>query len=230
MSRDGGSDSARRVASDPEQSAETNEVRELTSSGPPKTQAGAHDEPTATTNGGATVEPNVSTPAVVTPEPVAVPEVATTTPATKPIEPAPDPKESIVPKPMPITATTKPLVTPVQVRAPRVTIPPAPLAGKGIKPLSGRAVVSRPPPVSTLRGWSLEVAGHTGAIGGLQFSPDGRFVASGGLHDDNVRIWRIDQVAGSPTLTLDRVLRGKRGKSKALLCPQMVSRSQHSRI
>ncbi len=99
----------------------------------------------------------------------------------------------------------------VAVKVPRVEIPAAPLPTKPNKAISNRATVSLPPPIAGLRGWSLEVGGHTGSITGLAYSPDGQSIGSVGAHDDTVRLWKISEVADAPVLTLDRVLLGEEG-------------------
>ena len=133
------------------------------------------------------------------------------------------PKRMEAPPPIPVEPVKPPAATaktaiaktsksvPLAVKVPRVEIPAAPLTGKANKAISNRVMVSLPAPIPGLRGWSIEVGGHTGSINGLAYSPDGQFVATVGDSDDTVRLWKITEVANTPVLTLDRVFLGEDG-------------------
>jgi WD40 repeat protein/serine/threonine protein kinase len=130
----------------------------------------------------------------------------TVAPPTIPVEPD---KPAPATKKTEIAKANKPV--PLAVKVPRVEIPALPLPTKPNKAISNRAIVSVPAPITGLRSWSIEVGGHTGVINGLAYSPDGQSIATVGLHDDTVRLWKITEVANAPVLILDRVFLGEEG-------------------
>ena len=77
------------------------------------------------------------------------------------------------------------------------------------QPISGIALVSRPAEVAGLRSWTVEPRGHRGAIRDLEYSPDGRWLASAG-RDGTIRI--LDAQAES----LARILCGHVGSISSL--------------
>jgi WD40 repeat protein len=58
-------------------------------------------------------------------------------------------------------------------------------------PLSGRALVARPLPITGVLSWSLETRRHRGAIWCSALSRDGRLLATGGL-DGSIRLWDLE--------------------------------------
>jgi WD40 repeat protein len=58
-------------------------------------------------------------------------------------------------------------------------------------PLSARALVTKPVPITGVVSWSLESRRHRGNMWCHALSPDGRHLATGGL-DGTIRIWEVD--------------------------------------
>ncbi|OWK43508.1 eIF2A-related protein [Fimbriiglobus ruber] len=57
-------------------------------------------------------------------------------------------------------------------------------------PLSVRALVQKPTAVKGAGAWSLETVHHRGPVGSIALSPDGQFIATGGL-DGTIRLWEV---------------------------------------
>ena len=57
-------------------------------------------------------------------------------------------------------------------------------------PMSGRALTQRPAVLPGARGWTLETRRHRGPMYCFAFSPDEKFVATGGF-DATIRIWEV---------------------------------------
>jgi WD40 repeat protein len=76
-------------------------------------------------------------------------------------------------------------------RPPTVEIPGERLELALRDPLSGRALVTRPLPITGVLSWSLETRRHRGAIWCHALSPDGRVLATGGL-DGSIRLWDVE--------------------------------------
>ena len=70
---------------------------------------------------------------------------------------------------------------------PSIIIKPQPLAVKLGEPMSRMTPVVRPQPLPGLVSWTIDTTKHRGAARTLRFSPDGRWLASGG-NDGTIRI------------------------------------------
>lgn len=75
-------------------------------------------------------------------------------------------------------------------RPPLVEIPGERLELALGEPLSARALVTKPLPITAVMSWSLETRRHRGTIWCHALSPDGRAWATGGL-DGTIRIWDV---------------------------------------
>jgi WD40 repeat protein len=71
------------------------------------------------------------------------------------------------------------------------------------------ALVTRPPPLKEVRGWTLETRGVRARVEAIAYSPDGSRLATAG-HDGAVRLWEPD------TGRLVRILVGHRGNIRSL--------------
>lgn len=70
------------------------------------------------------------------------------------------------------------------------------ISGEAIKikpgdPLSGRALVQKPPRINGVMSWTLETRRHRGAMYHVAISPDGKTLATGGL-DGTIRLWDVE--------------------------------------
>lgn len=75
--------------------------------------------------------------------------------------------------------------------APIVVIPPQRLELMPGDPLSTRALVTKPLPITGVVSWSLETRRHRGSVFSQTISPDGKLFATGGL-DGTVRVWNVE--------------------------------------
>lgn len=91
---------------------------------------------------------------------------------------------------------TNPLVraSQVQLRSPSPASagPPAAVVYRRQEggPLSTLAAVLRPAPIAKLRSWTIETRGHRGPLHAVAYSPDGRWIATGGS-DGSIRVWDV---------------------------------------
>jgi len=69
-------------------------------------------------------------------------------------------------------------------------IEPEKIAVKPGAPLSLRALVANPPAIKGVQSWSLESRDHRGRYINADVSPDGKWVATGGV-DGTIRIWEL---------------------------------------
>lgn len=76
-------------------------------------------------------------------------------------------------------------------RPPTVEIPAERLDRALGDPLSARALVTKPLPITAVVSWSLETRRHRGLIWCHALSPDGRVLATGGL-DGTIRCWDVE--------------------------------------
>lgn len=77
-----------------------------------------------------------------------------------------------------------------QTTPPSVVIPPQRLELMPGDPLSTRALVTKPLPITGVVSWSLETRRHRGSFFCQAISPDGKLFATGGL-DGTVRVWEV---------------------------------------
>jgi WD40 repeat protein len=99
-----------------------------------------------------------------------------------------------------------PVVKPLEVPTPPVA-PNNELADGS--PLSTMALVHRPAAVPGVKSWTVEAVGHRGRVQAVAYSPDGRWLVSGGV-DGTVRLWSPGQ--GQP----QRILFGHNGPVRCL--------------
>src|SRR5262245_10325987 len=67
-------------------------------------------------------------------------------------------------------------------------IKPEPLTLKPGDALSSHALVTKPPIIKGVVGWTLETRRHRGTFYAVAVSPDGKLIATGGV-DGTIRIW-----------------------------------------
>lgn len=75
---------------------------------------------------------------------------------------------------------------------------------KGGEPLNSMSLVGRPEKIKGVRSWTIETRMHRGGVGSVAYSPNGQWLATGGL-DGIIRVW------DAATNALVRVLVGHEG-------------------
>ncbi len=133
------------------------------------------------------------------------PSVPDSTNNTDTKKPAPDSVISLTP------SKTAPIKRSAFSVVPKVSLAKETFKPKPGTPISPRAMVWSPAPIKDLASWSIELVGHYSHVPSMSVSPDGLFVATTSSGDDSIHIWRFNEEATPPSVTLDRVLLGESG-------------------